>query len=197
MKANTTTTSTPGDSGEPVTPRSSTTMDSNEVGAYQCAICTQPAAHRCSGCVGGRDTSGKERQISYCSKECQRKHWIDGHKLECKGAMERRQLYKIGAIMQWVFYSNREYVWHDEIEQVHHGDKCETDEGGHLVVQLDASDEGSFTKFPAELFSKESEKRAVLVACAGKTAVASMAALLAMLIKGSGFPTSISSTLYD
>jgi hypothetical protein len=190
MEANTTTTSTSANSDGPVTSRSSA-MDSSEVSAHQCAVCTQPAPHRCSGCVGGRDTSGKERQISYCSKECQRQHWIDGHKLECKASVERRQLFRIGEIMQWMFYCNREYVWHDDIEQIHHGGECETDEGGHLVVQLDASDEGSFTKIPADLFPKEREKRAVLVACAGKTAVASMAELLATLIKGLDFSISI------
>jgi hypothetical protein len=110
--------------------------------------------------------------------------------------MERCQLFRIGAMMQWTFYRGREYGWHDDIKSVYHEDEGETGEGSHkhLVVQLDASDEGSFTKFPAELFPKEREKQAVLVDGAGKSAVASMAELLARLMKGPDYPLSISCT---
>jgi hypothetical protein len=181
MEANTTTASTPANSDEPVTSRSST-MENNEASACQCANCTKPASHRCSGCVEGRENREKERQISYCSKECQRAHWAAGHKLECKVAMERCQLFRIGAMMQWTFHRGREHG----IKNVFYEDEGETGEGGHkhLVVQLDASDEGNFTRFPAELFPKEREKQAVLVDGAGKSAVASTAELLATLIKG-------------
>jgi hypothetical protein len=96
--------------------------------------------------------------------------------------MERCQLFRIGAMMQWTFHRGREHG----IKNVFYEDEGETGEGGHkhLVVQLDASDEGNFTRFPAELFPKEREKQAVLVDGAGKSAVASTAELLATLIKG-------------
>jgi hypothetical protein len=99
--------------------------------------------------------------------------------------------------MQWTFYRNREHIWHDHIKNVHREDEGETGEGGHLVVQLDAPDQGSFAKFPAELFPRECEKRAVLVGGSGKAAVTSMGELLARLMTGSGYPTSVSLMVTD
>jgi hypothetical protein len=186
MEASNITTPAPASSDEAVTSQFAN-MDINEVSAHQCANCTKPAPNRCSGCIGGLDKRGKERQISYCSKECQREHWVAGHKVECRFAMDRRQLFRIGALLQWTFYSNREHVWHDDTKKVHRGDERET---GQLVVQLDSHGEGSFTKFPAELFPEEREKRAVLVGGASKSAVASMGELLARLARGSDSPTS-------
>ncbi|XP_024399729.1 uncharacterized protein [Physcomitrium patens] len=39
----------------------------------RCAVCQKPTRRRCARC----------KVSSYCSRECQVKHWIDGHKYEC------------------------------------------------------------------------------------------------------------------
>ena len=42
--------------------------------------CQSPA---CGGLCTRRLTCSKCKQATYCSKECQRKHWSAGHKREC------------------------------------------------------------------------------------------------------------------
>ncbi|XP_073396354.1 uncharacterized protein [Physcomitrium patens] len=44
------------------------------VQGLSCVVCQKPTRRRCSRC----------KSISYCSRECQVKHWSDGHKYNCK-----------------------------------------------------------------------------------------------------------------
>ena len=52
---------------------------------------------QCSGCGHARRLQEKFRACSrcnvtrYCSKECQKKHWKEGHKKECVAKEERKE----------------------------------------------------------------------------------------------------------
>ncbi|CAM6051440.1 unnamed protein product [Sphagnum compactum] len=48
--------------------------DSMLAGSSLCSICKNPTSRRCSRC----------KAVRYCSLECQRQHWREGHKKECK-----------------------------------------------------------------------------------------------------------------
>jgi hypothetical protein len=46
-----------------------------------CARCNRPAAKHCSGC----------KAVHYCTPECQRQHWQDGHKQVCGATKQQSQ----------------------------------------------------------------------------------------------------------
>lgn len=41
-----------------------------------CVVCSKPGKFKCGGC----QTAG----IYYCGPECQKSHWLNGHKAICK-----------------------------------------------------------------------------------------------------------------
>ena len=45
-----------------------------------CAFCMAPAKNKCSRC----------QLVYYCDKECQKKHWKEGHKYSCYSPEERK-----------------------------------------------------------------------------------------------------------
>lgn len=85
----------------------------------QCANCDANATKYCNACVEGLDLNGDSLPPPfYCSAKCQQEHWNSTHKIQCKLAVDRRQLYRIGALVQHAFYAGTKAMWYDEIAEV-------------------------------------------------------------------------------
>lgn len=81
---------------------------------HKCANCGAPATLRCGGCVEGLDSNGDPSSTYYCIQKCQKDHRMI-HKNDCKLAIDRRQLYRIGALVQHAFYVGTKAMWYDAI----------------------------------------------------------------------------------
>jgi hypothetical protein len=154
-------------------------VSTEEAATNKCAICAEPANHRCGRCVEGLDMNGKKSPAFYCSQECQREHWA-AHKIECKVAVDRTELYKIGSLLQWAFYDGRKAMWHEDIRKVK-----KIDDKAKLLVWRDKSKDYTshiFSAFPDSLFDEERDKQAILAHEA--PGVALVSGLLVVLLKG-------------
>ena len=81
---------------------------------HKCANCGARATLRCGGCVEGLDGNGDPSSTYYCNQKCQKDHRMT-HKNDCKLAIDRRQLYRIGALVQHAFYVGTKAMWYDAI----------------------------------------------------------------------------------
>lgn len=79
-----------------------------------CANCGARAKLLCSGCLEGLDGNGDPSSTYYCIKKCQEDH-RKTHISECKLAIDRRHLFRIGALVQCAFYTGTKAMWYDEI----------------------------------------------------------------------------------
>lgn len=85
----------------------------------QCANCDANATKHCNACVEGLDSNGDSSPPPfYCSAKCQQKHWNSTHQIQYKLAIDRRQLYRIGALIQHAFYAGTKAMWYDDILEV-------------------------------------------------------------------------------
>lgn len=148
-----------------------------------CANCGGPGSSLCTGCADGIDMHGDISTTLYCSNDCQREHWAAAHKAQCRLSIDRRQLYRIGALLQWAFYGARKTVWYDEITRVEQDGQ--DDDAKLLVWHAQKQDPSRFSAFPHEVLDDERDKRAVLAGmAAGTPGVAMVSGLLLELLKG-------------
>lgn len=81
---------------------------------HECANCSERATDRCGGCAEGLDGNGEPSSTYYCSQTCLKGH-PETHKGLCKLAIDRRQLFRIGALVQCAFYTGTKAMWYHEI----------------------------------------------------------------------------------
>jgi hypothetical protein len=114
--------------------------------------------------MGGVNLVGKASPTFYCSKECQRQHWAV-HRPECRLSVDRRELYRIGFLLQWAFYAGRKAMWHEDVGRVKRIEHASEDNKAKLLVWRDKSKDYSrhmFPAFPDSLFDEERDKQAIL-----------------------------------
>ena len=151
--------------------------------AHQCAVCKEGAALLCPNCATGLNAHGQARKVYYCGKVCQAKDWDAGHKLECKVAVDRRQLFRIGSLVQKVFYQSSKSIWFHGVDKVKKIEHPETEDGPRLLVWLsERSDGPDFPAFPDHLIKDKRNERAMLASAA--SAVIMMSSFMADLVKG-------------
>jgi hypothetical protein len=141
------------------------------------------AALLCPNCATGLDARGQERKTYYCSKTCQAKDWDAGHKLGCKVAIDRRQLFRIGSLVQEVFYQSSKAVWFHGVSKVNKIEHVEKDSDPRLLVWPGERRDGvDFPAFPDDLFEEERDERAMLASAT--SAVTIMSSLVEDLVNG-------------
>lgn len=102
--------------------------------AHVCANCgNRLAMNRCRGCTADTDEQGNaiEPPTYYCNVDCQRNHWKT-HQPQCKLAVDRRQLFRIGRLIQWAFYKSVTTMWYDQILEVKKTGDTEGNDGAQL-----------------------------------------------------------------
>lgn len=150
---------------------------------YKCANCGNSTAQRCGGCAEGTDDHGNASPTYYCSAECQSDHWKLGHKLQCRLAIDRRQLFKIGSLVQWAFYASSKAIWYDGIAEVKKIKHTEGDDGAELLLERYKKHDGvNFPAFPKDVFQEERDEQAVLATSASNGAIVCL--LLDDLVQG-------------
>jgi hypothetical protein len=113
-------------------PEQNLSLDSGQA----CANCGRFAKRRCTGCIRGdndQDSIGPPATY-YCSKACQRDHWETTHKIQCRLAIDRRQLFRLGSLVQWAFYAATKAMWYDHIMQVMRTRDTEVLDGAQLEL---------------------------------------------------------------
>lgn len=153
---------------------------------HEYANCGSLATQRCTGCDHGVENDGtKFSPTYYCGKDCQRDHWRT-HELGCKLATDRRQLFRIGRLVQWASYASTKAMWSDGVVDV---EKVENTNGVQLRVHCyQKHDLADFPSFPKSAFTgyggmlEEADEQAVLAALASNGDV--VCGLLDELIKG-------------
>jgi hypothetical protein len=163
-------------------------MASDQATTHQCAVCKGTAALLCPNCATGLDAHGQESKTYYCSKACQTKDWAAGHKLECKVAVDRRQLFRIGSLVQEAFYQSSKDIRFHGISKVKKTEHLETEDGPRLLVwRGERQDSIDFPAFPDDLIDEERDERAMLASAT--SAVNTMSSLVDDLVKGEFSPT--------
>ncbi|PMD46812.1 hypothetical protein L207DRAFT_577655 [Hyaloscypha variabilis F] len=83
---------------------------------HRCFRCNKLATSCCAGC---KDAPSPIRiDTYYCSRDCQRASWRNGHKEICQLLHTTRTLYRAGAFLQEIFYKYRERVFDRNIVKV-------------------------------------------------------------------------------
>ena len=86
-----------------------------------CAKCGKEATASCSGCKDSPDAALKETiKTYYCSKDCQKSHWIE-HKAVCKIGAARKTLVFRAETLQQAFYMHRKATCDRPIIDVQRG----------------------------------------------------------------------------
>jgi hypothetical protein len=139
---------------------------------HQCAHCSKPARQRCAGCAEGVDEHGNTSATYYCGSECQGNHWNQTHRLQCRLLIDRRQLFRIGSLVQWAFYESNKAFWYDGIAQVKKLELANESDNAELLLQRYKKHDGpDFPTFPKELFQEERDEQAVLTTSASASTI--------------------------
>lgn len=158
-------------------------MANDQATTHRCEVCKEAAGLLCPNCATGIDVHGQERKTYYCSKACQAKDWDAGHKLECKIAIDRRQLFRIGSLVQEAFYQSSKAIWFHDITEIKKIEHTERDDAPKLLVWCGEGQGGvDFPAFPDHLFEGDRDERATLASAT--SAVTIMSALVEDLVKG-------------
>ena len=158
-------------------------MANNRATTHQCAVCKEGAALLCPNCATALDAYGQARKVYYCSKVCQTKDWDAGHKLECKVAVDRRQLFRISSLVQEACYKSSRAIWFQEVSKIKRIEHPETDNDPRLLVWPGEKEDGvDFPAFPDDLLEEERDERAMLAGTI--SAVIIMSSLVEDLVKG-------------
>jgi hypothetical protein len=144
--------------------------------SHDCANCGNIAKQRCTGCI--RDVNDQSNDgpptTYYCSGDCQGDHWKTTHKTQCALAIDRRQLFRIGRLVQWVFYACTKAMWYVHIMQVVKTRDTEVIDGAQLELwRRKRHDRSDFPVFMDAKFNniydeklEERDKQAVLATSA-------------------------------
>ncbi|KAF8860519.1 hypothetical protein BDZ45DRAFT_800687 [Acephala macrosclerotiorum] len=142
---------------------------------YPCTHCAKPTTNLCS--IRSTEpiiiVSEPLTKTSYCPASCQKADWPSRKDL-CRRLQTRRQIYRVGAVLQAIFYVYREKVFNKHIVKVEkQGSFSRMWDGG---IGNPIADFDMLLKFPREMFDnlEETSKQAALVARAGREAVAWM-----------------------
>lgn len=93
-------------------------MASSQPITGKCVVCGEPASLRCSRCAEGVKTDGSPIAVLYyCGIKCQKKDFLS-HKAECRESNKRMKLYRIGALLQEMFFTFRELTFELNILKV-------------------------------------------------------------------------------
>lgn len=149
-----------------------------------CVQCNQPAHQQCSGCKGLPAHDDKKYDPPYyCGAECQKLH-RPRHKTTCRAMQQRRAVYRIGSILQPLFYTWAEINWYYPISKV-------TRTGNCLHVDARPSAPGhqnhvfTFGPFPATDIVPLRYKNAILSAFQCSAFLCFMWPVIEVLVKGS------------
>jgi hypothetical protein len=178
------------DSTMPSTPKDGTreTFDDPRVHAqvtpeHDCAHCGKPAGHRCARCAEGVDEHGNASSTYYCGAKCQTLDWKQTHQSQCGLAIDRRQLFRIGSLVQWAFYECSRVLWYDGITEVKKLEPMNQSDNAELLLQrYKKHDSLDFPTFPKKLFEEERDEQAVIAISASNGSI--VCALLYELLKG-------------
>jgi len=112
---------------------------------------------------------------------CQAAHWAAGHKVECKVAVDRRQLFRIGALVQESFYQRSKAIWFHDVTKIKKIEHAEKDGGPKLLVWRG---EGNvdLSAFPHDLIKEKRDERAVMALASSMSAVSFMDPLVGDLV---------------
>jgi hypothetical protein len=158
-------------------------MNNNQATTQQCEACTKTTVLLCPRCMNGLDATGKERKVYYCDTACQSEDWAARHKLECKVAIDRRQLSRISPLAQLAFYRSSKAVWYDGVNRVKTIARPETDDDPRLLVWYDERQDGvDFPAFPDDLIEEDRDEQALLAS--STSAVTIMSSFLRDLGEG-------------
>ena len=141
----------------------------NATSTHQCIKCEARATLVCSRCAEGFDDNGDRSPTWYSSRECQIDH-REFHKIQCKLAIDRRQLFRIGVLVQHAFYASTKAFWYDEILEVRNIEPVEDDGAQVYLCRRNDHNCPDFPVFPAEVLAanggtlEERDEQAVLAA---------------------------------
>lgn len=159
----------------------STMADANST-QHPCANCQQPAINTCSACKDAPqyDPAVIEEKPWYCTTECQRIHWTE-HRRICKALKQRKEFFRLGSLLQGLFYMYREKVFDRPVVRM--------EEDGKLLVHESAwprirSGLDMVQPFPSNLCRDTFDKQSLLVYLACEDAVGWMHDLVRVLAPG-------------
>lgn len=121
-----------------------------------CANCGKPASLRCGRCAEGLDIHGIKSSTFYCDAVCQKAHWKEAHKAECKHANYRKQLYRAGLTIHELYYFTRLEAF--DLKAT----KAEKQNGILCVEQGDYGENEILVDFPESIFTEDNDKFAML-----------------------------------
>ena len=120
-----------------------------------CATCNKPAPKRCSRCIEGLDIHEAASPTYYCSAECQKIDFA-AHKIICRNANYRKQLFRAGKLLADLWYASSRESFTCSIAQANVED-------GELSIRRRVYTPGHiFTDFPAHLITSEETRRALV-----------------------------------
>ena len=126
-------------------------------------MCKEAAALLCPNCATGLDVHAQKRRTYYCSKSCSAKDWAAGHKLECKAAIDRLQLFRIGSLVQEAFYQSSKATRFHDVARIKKIEHMERDDDPKLLMWRGEGQGGvEFPAFPDDLFEEDRGARATL-----------------------------------
>lgn len=144
-----------------------------------CVQCSSPASLHCSGCKGADGYHEDDvTDTTYCSSQCQKAHW-EKHKTRCKARQQRRTLYRVGNMVQKLYYAFRVQTWERKILKIE-------EEQGRLVVTEKEHDlwEGPLIEFPHHVCKTERIKQSLLVHDACDDGLGYMVDIFKIMING-------------
>jgi len=153
---------------------------------HHCFRCNKPAASCCAGC---KDAPAHiQMDTYYCSTDCQRASWRDGHRDICRMLHTTRMLYRAGAFIQEIFYNYRERVFDHNIVKVEAKDKklyLHDTELGSKTAELTRLSLSDFVfPFPAHLCKTVADRRGIASYLSCSDALAWMHKVIKYMLKG-------------
>lgn len=146
----------------------------------KCAGCGAKASTKCGGCEGSPEYQpGDSRDVFYCSKVCQKKHWPT-HKDHCKAMQQRKKLLRCAQLLKEALLAFREVLFDLHLTDI-------TFRNGTLYLNRKALrniDRSKRFPFPDHLTSNVQQKEAALTNNQCTAAMALLGPLTKKLLKG-------------
>lgn len=146
----------------------------------KCAKCKEQANKVCSGCKNTPKATNQAEAASYCSSGCQRADWAN-HKQVCKRLQTRQHFYRVGSLLQQIFYIYREKTFDKVVT------KIEKREDGNIYVFYaggGGANLPTLQPFPASVCEDIKDKQAILCHLACGDALAWMCEIVDYMLGG-------------